>query len=60
MSLTPEQTPAEEDPTLALFAAWDEEDARMTPIEVEQERLLWERFEAGINETRAALQMRQL
>lgn len=49
-----------EDPTLALFAQWEKEDAQMTPEEVERERRLWEQFEQGINETRAALGMRRL
>ena len=47
----------EEDPTLALFAQWAEEDARMTPEEFEQDRRLWEQFEKGVNESRQALGM---
>jgi hypothetical protein len=50
----------EEDPTLALFAQWKEEDAQMTPEEIEQERRLWTEFETGVNETRRAQGMRQL
>ena len=50
----------EEDPTLALFAQWDAEDARMTPEEAAEEQRLWERFEGGVNETRQALGMRHL
>lgn len=49
-----------QDPTLALFAQWQHEDARMTPDEAAQERRLWEAFENGINETRHALGMRPL
>ena len=49
-----------EDPTLALFAQWEQEDTQMTPEEIEQERRLWEQFEHGINETRQALGMRPL
>lgn len=50
----------EEDPTLALFAQWDAEDARMTPEEAAEEQRVWERFEGGVNETRQALGMRHL
>ncbi len=50
----------DEDPTLALFAQWEQEDANMTPEEIEQERRLWEEFEKGINSTRQAQGMRQL
>lgn len=54
------QNGAEDDPTLALFAQWEQEDARKTPEETAEEERLWEEFERGINETRAALGMRQL
>lgn len=47
-------------PTQTLFAQWAEEDARMTDEEREAEDRFWEEFERGINETRAALGMRQL
>jgi hypothetical protein len=43
----------EEDPTLALFSQWDEEDARMTPAEVEEARREFEAFKEGINTERA-------
>jgi len=49
-----------EDPTLALFAQWAQEDAQKTPEEIAQEDRLWEEFESGINETRDALGMRRL
>jgi len=49
-----------DDPTLALFAQWESEDARLTPEELAQEQRLWEEFERGINETRRALGMREL
>ena len=49
-----------EDPTLALFAQWAKEDAQEPPEESAEEDRLWEKFETGINETRAALGMRQL
>lgn len=52
--------PATEDPTLALFRRWAEEDAQRTPEEVAEENELWERFQANVNETRAALGMRLL
>lgn len=51
---------AENDPTLALFAQWDAEDAAMTAEESEAEPRLWERFEGGVNQTRAAQRMRRL
>jgi hypothetical protein len=47
-------------PTLALFGEWKQEDARLTPEEMEQKRQLWEQFDRGINETRDALGMREL
>lgn len=56
--LAPE--PKDLDPTLALFAQWEKEDASMTPEEIEQERRLWEEFEKDINATRQAQGMRQL
>lgn len=43
----------EEDPTLALFAQWDREDARMTPEEIEAARREFEAFKEGINAERA-------
>lgn len=49
-----------EDLTLALFAQWAKEDAQKSPEEIAQEDRLWEEFETGINETRAALGMRHL
>lgn len=49
-----------EDPTLTLFAQWAKEDAQKSPEEIAQEDRLWEQFETGINETRAALGMRHL
>jgi hypothetical protein len=51
---------AREDPALALFAQWEQEDARKTPEEIADEDRLWEEFEQGINETRKALGMRPL
>lgn len=49
-----------EDPTLALFRQWAEEDAKRTPEEAAQENELWEQFRQNVNETRAALGMRKL
>ena len=49
-----------QDSTLALFAEWEKEDARMTPEEAAAENRLWEQFAQGVNETRAALGMRRL
>ena len=56
--IPPDET--EQDPTLALFARWEQEDAHMTPEEIEQERKLWEEFERDINATRQAMGMRLL
>ena len=54
VTLMPDRSAAE------LFAEWDREAARMTDEEREAEDRLWEDFQKGINETRAALGMRQL
>ena len=51
---------ARDDPTLALFARWEEEDAGKTPKEITEENRMWEEFEKSINETRKAMGMRQL
>jgi hypothetical protein len=50
----------DQDPTLALFAQWEQEDENMTPEEIEQERRLWEAFQSDINATRQAQGMRTL
>lgn len=50
----------EEDPTLALFRKWEEEDAKMTPEEIAAENQLWDQFLKNINETRASLGMRSI
>src|SRR5262245_64571656 len=42
-----------EDPTLALFAQWDREDAQMTTEEMEEARREFEEFKEGINAERA-------
>jgi hypothetical protein len=42
----------EQDPTLALFAQWDKEDAQMTPEEVEEARRDFEEFKRNINAER--------
>jgi len=47
-------------PAHELFARWAEEDAQMTEEEMEAEDRLWEDFQKGINETRAALSMSPL
>ncbi|MCC6442324.1 MAG: hypothetical protein IT210_02585 [Armatimonadetes bacterium] len=41
-----------EDPTLALFAQWEREDASMTPQDMEEERQAFEAFKQGINAER--------
>ncbi len=52
--LMPTRTAAE------LFAQWDKGVARMTEEERDAEDRLWEDFQKGINQTRAALGMRPL
>lgn len=47
----PPATPAE-DPMLALFARWDEEDAQMTPQEIAEENRSWEQFKDNVNAER--------
>lgn len=42
----------EPDPTLALFAQWDKEDAAMTPEEIAEENRTWEEFKANLNAER--------
>jgi hypothetical protein len=49
-----------EDPTLTLFRQWEEEGAARTPEEALRENELWEEFQSNVNETRAALGMREL
>jgi hypothetical protein len=44
---------AEEEPTLALFAQWEKEDAQMAPAEIEESRREFEEFKQGINAERA-------
>lgn len=47
------EAPMAKDPMLALFEQWDEEDADMTPDEIEAENKNWETFKANINAERA-------
>ncbi len=42
----------EDDPMLALFAKWDEEDANMTSAEVSEENSTWDEFKTSINSGR--------
>ncbi len=51
---------AEVDPTLALFAKWEEEDTLKSPQETAEENYLWETFEQGINDARRTQGMREL
>jgi ABC-type oligopeptide transport system substrate-binding subunit len=44
--------PTNEEPTLALFAKWKEEDSKMTADEIEAEKVSWEEFKANINAER--------
>lgn len=48
------------DPTLALFDAWDKQDAAMTEEELEAERRLFAEFENNVNESRQEAGMRTL
>ena len=41
-----------EDPTLALFAEWDKEDAQMTPEQIADEAREWEQFKNNLNAER--------
>jgi hypothetical protein len=49
----PPDTSDEEDPTIALFARWDQEDAAMTPEEIEEAKREAEEFKRNINTERA-------
>ena len=48
----PAPATAPEDPTLALFAQWAQEDAQMTPEEIAEENRIWEQFQTNINAER--------
>lgn len=48
----PASVHAPEDPTLALFAQWAQEDARMTPEEIAEENRTWEEFKTNLNAER--------
>jgi hypothetical protein len=50
--LPPAPHEEEQDPTLALFAQWAEEDRNMTPAEIAEENRTWEEFKANINAER--------
>jgi hypothetical protein len=54
------EEPPSEDPTLELFRQWEAEGTARTLEDAERENELWEQFQANVNETRAALGMRQL
>lgn len=41
------------DPTLALFARWEQEEAQMTPEEIDEARRECEQFKQNINAERA-------
>ena len=47
------ERPANEDPTLALFARWAAEDATDDPDEIRRRNEQWELFKRNMNETRA-------
>lgn len=48
----PQVEPTENDPTLALFAQWDKEDAEMTPQEIEEAKRDFQEFKQNINAER--------
>ena len=50
--LSPVKPDEGEDPTLALFAQWDQEDAAMTPEEIEEAKREAEEFKRNINAER--------
>lgn len=49
-----------EDPTLALFAQWAQEDAQMTADEIAEENQTWEEFKSNINAERDRAGARQV
>ena len=49
---TEAENPVPEDPTLALFKLWEEEDAQMTPEEVAEAQREFEEFKDNINAER--------
>lgn len=51
---------AEVDPTLALFARWEREDAGMTPEEVAEEERQWKEFKGNLNAERNRAGARRL
>jgi hypothetical protein len=48
------------EPTIALFRQWEREGAARSAEEAAREAELWEQFQTNVNETRAALGMREL
>lgn len=50
--LAPTPPVQEQDPTLALFAQWADEDRDITPIEIAEENRTWEEFKININAER--------
>lgn len=44
-----DRLPPQQDPTLALFAKWKEEDSKMSTEELEAEKASWDEFKANIN-----------
>ena len=40
------------DPTLALFAQWEREDAELSPAEIAEENRQWEAFKKNVNAER--------
>ncbi|MFN3648945.1 MAG: hypothetical protein ACK47B_05125 [Armatimonadota bacterium] len=55
-----EQLNEDSDPTLALLAQWDREDAHLTPDEVAEERRLWNDFKRNVNAERERAGSRRL
>lgn len=50
--LSPVLSEEENDPVLALFAQWDEEDKNMTATEIAEENRSWEKLKTNINAER--------
>ncbi len=48
----PASVPPEQDPMLALFAQWEEEDANMTSEEVTADNQQWHTFKDNVNAER--------
>ena len=59
-AFSPANSEAIDDPTLRLFAQWDQEDSVKSPEDLADDSQMWEEFERGINASRKLQGMRQL